>query len=157
MPQSEVWAVDISNEALEMARINAELNEVSVKFLSCDILSVNSSPKNQRDVFADHDFDIIVSNPPYVRELEMSEMNDNVLNFEPKIALFVEDSKPLVFYEEICDLALNKLTENGVVFFEINQYLGLEMQLLLKSKGFTDIELTKDLFGNNRFIKGMIS
>ena len=97
-------------------------------------------------------FDLIVSNPPYVRELEKEEIKNNVLENEPHLALFVEDHNPLLFYDKIADLAKEFLLENGLLFFEINQYLGKETVELLQTKGYKNIELKKDLFGNDRMI-----
>ena len=97
-------------------------------------------------------FDIIVSNPPYVRELEKAEIHPNVLENEPHLALFVEDNNPLLFYKKIAELAINHLTRNGVLFFEINQYLGKETVEMLTEKGFIT-ELKKDVFVNNRMTK----
>ena len=101
-------------------------------------------------------FDIIVSNPPYVRESEKSAMDKNVLENEPHQALFVSDENPLVFYEKIADLALLHLSRNGLLFFEINQYLRNQTVNMLLKKGFKNIELRKDIFGNNRMIKANI-
>lgn len=127
-----------------MAKKNAVLNNVEISFIEQNILETNSLPQR---------FDIIVSNPPYVRELEKAEIKQNVLNNEPHLALFVEDDNPLLFYKKIADLAINHLLKNGILFFEINQYLGKETVLMLKEKGFTNIILKKDYFGNDRMIK----
>ena len=99
------------------------------------------------------EYDIIVSNPPYVRELEKAEIKDNVLKYEPHVALFVEDKDPLVFYRHIARLAVNNLTTGGQLFFEINEYLGKETVSLLKQLGFKDIELKKDMFGKDRMVR----
>ena len=101
-------------------------------------------------------FDIIVSNPPYVRNLEKAEMRKNVLEYEPETALFVEDHNPLIFYDKIADLAKATLTVNGSLYFEINQYLGKETVGLLQDLGFSQVELRKDLSGNDRMIKAII-
>ena len=98
-------------------------------------------------------YDVIISNPPYVRELEKKEIRHNVLEYEPHLALFVPDNKPLLFYDKIATLAQQSLNTNGSLFFEINQYLGQEMQTLLEQKHFTEITLRQDLFGNDRMIK----
>ena len=103
----------------------------------------------------DQKFDIIVSNPPYVRELEKNEMQKNVLKHEPGLALFVSDEDPLLFYKKIVEFALQNLKNNGAVYFEINQYLGKETQQLLDSTNFYDIELRQDIFGNDRMLKGI--
>jgi len=140
---SSVTAIDVSKEALNIANKNAQLNEVNINFIALDIL--NTSQLDQK-------YDIIISNPPYVRELEKKEINNNVLQNEPHLALFVEDDDPLIFYDKIAELAKNHFTKNGMLFFEINQYLGKETVELLETKGFKNIELKKDLFGNDRMI-----
>lgn len=148
LPKAEITAVDVSENALKMANKNAELNKVHINFKQLNILEVAGLPKN---------FDIIVSNPPYVRSLEKSAMKNNVLQNEPETALFVSDENPLLFYDKIADLAKTHLTKNGLLFFEINQYLGTEMLSLLSKKEFNNIQLKKDLFGNDRMIKAKIS
>lgn len=147
LPNSNISAIDVSEEALEIAKQNAKLNEVEISFINEDIL------KTKR---LNGMFDIIVSNPPYVRELEKVEIKNNVLKNEPHLALFVKDDNPLLFYKKIADLAKSNLTKNGLLFFEINQYLGSETIDMLKSKGFTQIELQKDMFGNDRMIKASL-
>ncbi len=144
LPNTEVFALDISAEALNVAKNNAAMNQVKVDFILADILKIEKLATN---------FDIIVSNPPYVRELEKSQMQQNVLSNEPHIALFVNDENPLLFYDKIAELAKKHLTENGVLYFEINQYLGSETVELLKSKGFKNIELKKDIYGVDRMVK----
>jgi release factor glutamine methyltransferase len=141
---AKVSAIDISSEALKTAQQNAQLNQVMVAFLEADVLTITELPQK---------FDIIVSNPPYVRELEKEQMHQNVLANEPHLALFVEDNNALLFYDKIADLAKNYLTKNGLLYFEINQYLGKEAVELLKQKGFQHIELKKDAFGVDRMIK----
>lgn len=144
LPKAKVSAIDISAEALNVAKNNAALNQVNVNFINSDILTIAKLP----DVF-----DIIVSNPPYVRELEKDQMQQNVLANEPHIALFVKNENPLLFYDKIAELAKNHLTENGVLYFEINQYLGNETVELLKTKGFKNIEVKKDIYGVDRMMK----
>ncbi|WP_373942776.1 peptide chain release factor N(5)-glutamine methyltransferase [Polaribacter sejongensis] len=139
-----ISAVDVSKEALKKAKQNALLNKVDITFLEIDILKAKELPKK---------YDFIISNPPYVRELEKIEINNNVLQNEPHLALFVDDENPLIFYKKIADLAKNHLTENGLLFFEINQYLGKETVEMLQEKGFKNIELKKDFSGNDRMIK----
>ncbi len=149
-----ISAIDISYKALEIAKKNAILNNVRVNFFEADILKIKDLNKVQNQ--SEHEeiqYDILVSNPPYVRELEKVEIKNNVLQNEPHLALFVEDKKPLVFYEKIADLAKIHLKENGLLFFEINQYLGKETIDLLAEKGFKNIELKKDIFGNDRMVK----
>lgn len=144
IPRAKVSSIDISEKALEVAKINAQVNEINISFIQQDILTSTT---------LDQHFDVIVSNPPYVRELEKEEIKKNVLDYEPHLALFVKDTNPLLFYNKIADLALENLSPNGLLFFEINQYLGNETVDLLKQKGFSKVELRKDLFGNNRMIK----
>ena len=143
LPDAKVWALDVSQKALEVAKKNTELNGVKIKFLHVDILKTHEFPVK---------FDVIVSNPPYVRELEKEGIKNNVLLNEPHLALFVNDESPLLFYDKIADIAKNYLTDNGRLYFEINQYLGDEIVSLLTNKGFQKIELRKDIFGNDRMI-----
>jgi release factor glutamine methyltransferase len=144
LPKAKISAIDISLEALIVAKKNALLNKVEVDFIELDILKSIKIPQ---------EFDIIVSNPPYVRELEKVEIKNNVLKNEPHLALFVTNEDPLIFYDKISDFAKQQLSKNGLLFFEINQYLGKETVALLHKKGFKNIELRKDLFGNDRMIK----
>lgn len=139
-----VSALDISEEALRIAKENAEANEVSISFFESDILACESLPEG---------YDFIVSNPPYVRELEKHFMEANVLVHEPEIALFVEDADPLLFYRKIADLAKVSLKPNGALFFEINEYLGEDMVSLLEDMGFKQIEIRKDIYGKDRMLK----
>ncbi|MCL6460482.1 MAG: peptide chain release factor N(5)-glutamine methyltransferase [Flavobacterium micromati] len=143
---AQVFAIDISDKALATAQKNAEINNVEVNFLNQNILE--TTDLNQK-------FDIIVSNPPYVRNLEKQEIKKNVLNSEPHLALFVEDNDALIFYKKIATLAQKNLTQNGELFFEINQYLGQEMIELLGKMNFKNIELRKDIYGNDRMIRGI--
>jgi release factor glutamine methyltransferase len=140
---SSVFAIDVSEKALAVAEKNASLNKVTVTFLHKNILETNH---------LDQKFDIIVSNPPYVRNLEKTEIKPNVLENEPHLALFVPDNDPLIFYKKIAELAAANLNPNGQLFFEINQYLGKETQGLLESLGLKNIELRKDIYGNDRMI-----
>jgi release factor glutamine methyltransferase len=139
-----ISAIDISPEALLIAKQNAILNKVTIAFIELDILGAKSLPQK---------YDVIISNPPYVRELEKEEIKNNVLENEPHLALFVADENPLIFYNKIADLAKQQLSKNGMLFFEINQYLGKETVSMLAEKGFKNIQLKKDLFGNDRMIK----
>jgi len=147
LQNAEVFALDISKKAIETAKKNAQNNDVAVHFIEADILKISELPQK---------FDIIVSNPPYVRELEKKQMSENVLANEPHLALFVRDENPLLFYDKIATLAKNHLTENGSLYFEINQYLGVETIDLLKLKGFKNIELKKDFYEVDRMIKAEI-
>ncbi len=154
IPNAEVSAIDVSEKALATAKKNAEINEVKVDFINVDILKINDLVELPTSNFQlPTHFDIIVSNPPYVRNLEKAEIKSNVLEYEPHLALFVEDTDALLFYRKIAQLAKKKLFENGMLFFEINQYLGKETVELLEDLGFKNIELKKDIYGNNRMIR----
>jgi release factor glutamine methyltransferase len=146
IPNAAVFAIDISAEALEVAKKNAEINTVTVTFLEKNILETD-------DFFGQ--YDIIVSNPPYVRNLEKQEIKKNVLDNEPHLALFVDDLDALIFYRKIASLATKILNEGGQLFFEINQYLGKEMVDLINSSGFADVELRKDIYGNDRMTRAI--
>lgn len=141
---TNIQAIEISKNAMLVAMENAELNEVNIKFIQSNILRANALPAL---------FDIIVSNPPYVRHMEKKEIKRNVLDYEPHQALFVEDKDPLIFYDKISSLANSHLTQSGALYLEINQYLGKDTVALLERNGFSQIELRKDLFGNDRMIK----
>lgn len=138
-----ITAIDISAAALRVAKKNAVLNSVPINFIMQDILKTTQLPQK---------YNLIVSNPPYVRELEKVEISANVLENEPHLALFVANKNPLVFYDKIADLAKQQLNENGMLFFEINQYLGKETVKMLEEKGFQNIQLKKDLSGNDRML-----
>ena len=146
LPNASVTSIDISKAAIAIAKDNATLNNININFIEQNILTTTQLPEK---------YDIIVSNPPYVRELEKAEIKPNVLENEPHLALFVDDHNPLIFYSKIADLAKKHLTKNGVLYFEINQYLGKETVNMLIEKGFKT-ELRKDLFGNDRMTKSSI-
>ena len=147
LPNAQVFAIDVSEKALATAKNNADRNEVKVNFIKQDILNTENLEQS---------FDIIVSNPPYVRNLEKDEIKQNVLTHEPHLALFVEDQNALIFYDKIANLSQRHLNPNGQLYFEINQYLGKEMMQLLEQKGFSAIELRKDIYGNDRMVFGKI-
>ena len=149
IPNAQVSAIDISEKALEIARKNASDNQVEVNFIQQDILTSQHLNISTSQPLL---FDVIVSNPPYVRNLEKQEIKRNVLDYEPHLALFVADSDALLFYRKIAQLALKSLSPNGKLFFEINQYLGKETVELLEQLGFKNIELRKDFVGNDRMI-----
>lgn len=149
LQNSKVFALDVSEEALQVASKNAINNKVNVDFILDNILN---SKFNSEISVHNSKFDIIVSNPPYVRDLEKQEIAKNVLDNEPHIALFVKDDNPLLFYDKIADFAQKHLNKNGKLYFEINQYLGNETVSLLTKKGFKNIELQKDIYGNDRII-----
>ena len=130
------------------------MNQVEVNFIKTDILKINDLEKLPTPDFQlPTKFDIIVSNPPYVRNLEKQEIKKNVLDNEPHLALFVEDDNALIFYRKIAELAQKNLCPNGQLYFEINQYLGKEMIELLEDMNFKNVELRKDIYGNDRMMK----
>lgn len=139
---SNVYALDISEEALKIAKENAFNNNVNVSFIHDDILNLKNNIETK--------FDIIVSNPPYVRELEKVEMHNNVLKWEPHKALFVSDNDPLIFYRSILEFAKTHLKDNGEVWFEINEYLGKEMSDLCHKLGFSNVKIHKDFRDRDR-------
>ncbi|WP_067146547.1 peptide chain release factor N(5)-glutamine methyltransferase [Pseudotamlana agarivorans] len=147
LKNASVYALDISEKALEVAKGNALLNEVHVEFINADILTTNS--------IRDLKFDIIVSNPPYIREKEQRLMKPNVLENEPHLALFVKDDNALQFYKAITEFSVHNLVENGELLFEINEFLGNEMIRLLQKHQFSNIELKQDIFRKDRMIKGV--
>ena len=144
---SDVTAVDISEKALEVAKKNAEANEVNVHFVLDDILKPTTAAS------IDNQFDIIVSNPPYVCDSEKSEMRANVLEHEPSSALFVPDSDPLVFYRKILEFAQKTLKPDGTIWFEINERFGKETAELCHRMGFENVEIIKDFRGRERILK----
>lgn len=151
LPSAKVSAVDISKRALNIAKQNAQLNDVEVDFVQTDIL------KQSGMAIRNTHYSIIVSNPPYVTESEKSGMHANVLDHEPHLALFVTDNDPLIFYNAIADFAIQNLRENGLLFFEINENLGKETVELLSAKGFKNIQLRQDLRGKDRMIGAEIT
>ena len=154
LSQANVSAIDVSEQALEVAKRNAASNKAEINFIQANILEVEDLSQLPSSI-THHlsSYNIIVSNPPYVRNLEKQEIKKNVLNYEPHLALFVEDTDALLFYRKIAQLALKNLSPNGLLFFEINQYLGKETVELLENLGFKNIELKKDMYGNDRMIK----
>ena len=143
---STVYALDVSLEALSLAKENTLTNDVNVEFIEADIFDWN---------FGDLQFDVIVSNPPYVRELEKEAMSANVLDHEPHLALFVKDDDALLFYRTITKVANKILKPNGQLYFEINESLGKDTNDLLSNSGFSNVELKKDHFQKDRMIKAI--
>ena len=141
-----VSAWDISADALEVARRNAARKADDVSFSQVDVLTT---------VPSDIQVDVLVSNPPYIGESEKKTMERNVLDWEPELALFVPDDDPLVFYRRIADIGLAILAANGCLYYEINQLYGSETVRLLEEKGYKEVELRKDLSGNDRMIKAI--
>ncbi len=149
LPISVVEAIDISEEALQVAKENAQANGVDVRFFQEDVLNPKNELKNLR-------YDIIVSNPPYIKESEKEAMHKNVLDHEPHLALFVYDTDALLFYKAIADHALQMLNPGGRIYFEINAEHGLETQQMLENKGFKNVVLIKDMSNKNRILRGSI-
>ncbi len=147
---ADVYAWDISKSALEVASNNAAINGVNIQTSNIDVLS-------DKDIIqfrnSEIEFDVIVSNPPYVTEREKSTMEDNVLKYEPHIALFVPDDDPLLFYRRIAVIAQMLLKDNGKLFFEINSAYVNELVEMLKKKGYINIEVRKDISGKLRMLK----
>lgn len=149
LPNTRVLAWDISKKALEIAKENALKNNLIIDFKCVDMLNV--------DVDLSEKLDIIVSNPPYIEKKEQIKMDKNVLDFEPHLALFVEDNNPLLFYDKISDFALKNLTENGKIYFEINEVFGKKVETLLLEKGFCNVKLIKDINNKDRMIKAVFN
>ncbi len=143
LPVAAVKGLDVSQEALSIARHNATVNQVDIEFILADIKGYASRDK----------FDLIVSNPPYVKQEERADMEAHVLDHEPHLALFVADENPLEFYDAIADFALEHLRPGGMLFFEINAALGNEMVSLMEAKGFKNSLLRKDMQGKDRMLR----
>lgn len=183
LPDAQVFALEISSDALEIAKRNALNNGVEVSdFDYFDKLNKRLSQRitepetftelaevveggisfihddilNYRKEFYDETYDIIVSNPPYVTVSEKQRMEKNVLDFEPNTALFVEDNNPLVFYKAITQFAQQHLSSNGKLYFEINEQFGKEVKELLLSFGFSDVGILKDINGRDRIVRGLL-
>ncbi|MGN1265664.1 MAG: peptide chain release factor N(5)-glutamine methyltransferase [Muribaculaceae bacterium] len=147
MKFAQVTAFDVSQAALDVAAGNASALGAKVKFCLTDILSAKPS---------DNQFDIIVSNPPYICHNEKSQMESNVLLYEPHTALFVPDDDPLLFYRAIAQYASRALSPNGKLYFEINAAYGNATAQLLKQHAFTDIEIVRDFYGRDRFVSALM-
>ena len=143
LKHSTVTALDISEEAISLTEENCKINNCKVECINDDIFN-----------FSDAQYDIIVSNPPYICDNEAVDIESNVIDYEPHLALFVPDNSPLKFYEKITEYAARNLRSRGKLYFEINRKYGKEMQLLLEKFGFINIELRKDISNNDRMIKG---
>ena len=167
LKEAEVEAWDVSDDALEIARENAKRNGVQVKTSKVDVLDINPNSNSQLSTvnfqlstLTSHlspltSYNIIVSNPPYICEEEKAEMERNVLEHEPRLALFVPDDDPLLFYRRIAELGLSLLKEKGLLFFEINRRFGEEVVKMLQEKGYQEVELRQDMFGNDRMVKAI--
>ena len=141
LPNAKVSALDISEDALEIAKENTKMNNVNIEFIHADIFEYQSDKK----------YDIIVSNPPYVLELQRKHMSKNVLEYEPELALFVKNDDPLKFYKAILDFAKNSLNENGKIYFEINENYKDEIMKLINNYSYSNVNYKLDVFGKNRF------
>ena len=145
LPQAQITALDVSEKALNVAQRNAKKMNVQVNFIQKDALCW----QNEENLT----WDCIVSNPPYICEKEKSTMEENVLLYEPATALFVPDTQALIFYEKIAEIAKKSLRSGGLLFFEINEKFGEELALMLQEKGFEQVEILKDFYGKDRFVK----
>lgn len=145
MKNPKVFGVDISEEALLIARKNAVELGAEVFFSKCDILT---------EIPNVTELDVLISNPPYIPEQEKSEMHKNVLDFEPQLALFVSNDDPLIFYRRIAELGKQLLKQNGKLYFEINEKYGNDVSSLMKDLGFSDVRILKDLNEKDRIVVG---
>ncbi len=150
LKESQVYGIDISEKALEIAKKNAELNHTAIHFLEKDILS----PYFEEEI--DTHFDIIVSNPPYIRESERKYMHQRVLNYEPDLALFVNDENPLLFYHKIVKIGRSLLNPDGKIYFEINESFGKEIVSLFMEYGYSDVILHNDINNKDRIVSGKL-
>lgn len=149
LPAATVWALDVSPGALDTARANAQLQKLDVHFEQVDILDITAARSLPM-------FDIIVSNPPYICQRERTDMQEQVVAYEPSIALFVPDEDALLFYRQIGLLAKEKLNPGGALYFEINEAFGKETAELLRKQGYINVEVRKDLFGKDRMVKAVL-
>ena len=143
LTNSNVDAMDICDKALKIAELNAKINSVNVNFILNDILNTEKMPN----------YDVIVSNPPYIQKSDILKMNKNVTEFEPHRAIFVDDNNPIVFYRKIASLAIKSLNDGGYIFFEINELYHKEVLDLLNKVGFVDMTLKNDINDKPRMIK----
>jgi release factor glutamine methyltransferase len=149
IPDSRVFACDISPVCLETTKRNAVRNNADISVFQCNILNSEFEAELPG-------LDIIVSNPPYVQEKERKDMDQNVLDHEPALALFVSDDDPLIFYSRIADFASIHLNDGGSLYFEINEAFGSECSVMLLEKGFSEIKLKKDIHGKDRMIRSVL-
>lgn len=145
-PEAEIWGCDVSDEALNIARMNADALNATIDFVPLNFLD-----EDQRVQLPT--VDLIVSNPPYVPQKDKKEMKKNVLEFEPETAIFVPDDDPLVFYKAIAEFGKEKLNEKGNIFIEIHESLGEQVRSLFQAEGYDPVEIRKDLQGKDRMIK----
>jgi release factor glutamine methyltransferase len=146
---STVYALDVSADALQVAKANSRVNDVDITFIENSILNPQS------EILSSLLLDVIVSNPPYIRKSEATLMQNNVLQHEPHLALFVDDDDALLFYRHIADYAMQHLKPQGKLYFEINEAKGIEVKEMLIEKGFTDIEVVRDFSGKDRIVKAI--
>ena len=149
LPKSKISGVDVSKEALSLANENAYNLDLEVTFLEQDILESTLKLSKTK-------FDCWVSNPPYIPESDKADMADNVLKYEPGLALFVDNHLPIIFYERIAEHGLRHIKKGGSLFFEIHECFGQEVTFLLKNKGYVDVEIRKDLQGKDRMVKAIL-
>lgn len=147
LPQAQVWAWDVSAEAIQVARQNAERHQATIFFEQIDVLAYNPTLVSSDELFL-----AIVSNPPYVTQSESKQMQENVLLHEPHLALFVADDDPLIFYKKIAQIAKHRLVANGGCFMEINEQYGVETKQLFEEKPFQLVQLLQDIHGKERFV-----
>ena len=144
-PDWEIFAIDISEKALEVAKKNAAQNATEVDFIHADILNTEFNIQHSS-------FNIIISNPPYIPIIEKEVMSVSTVQFEPHLALFVENENPLLFYNKIADFALQYLTTNGKLYFELNEFTANDVKSLLEIKGFLNVTIKQDLAGKDRML-----
>lgn len=147
LPQNQYWGADFKSEILDLAEENAKLYQKEINFFKFDLLADQMVKHNE--------FDIIISNPPYVLESDKKNMHQNVLDFEPASALYVDNDHALLFYEKILDFAKINLTKGGHIYFEIHENKAKEIEKLFNNFGYKNIEIKKDFRGKNRFAKGV--
>jgi release factor glutamine methyltransferase len=146
LPGSEMWACDVSDEALNVARLNADALNTAIDFVTLDFLD----PDQRKQL---PHVDVIVSNPPYVPQLDKNEMKKNVIEYEPSVALFVPNDDPLIFFNSIADFGTENLHEGGSIYVEIHENLGNKVENLFRAKGYDSIEIKKDLQGKERMVR----
>jgi release factor glutamine methyltransferase len=146
LPEVEMWACDVSDEALNVARVNADALHAAIDFVPLNFLDAKQRQQLPR-------LDVIVSNPPYVPEQDKSQMKKNVVEYEPSVALFVPSTDPLIFFNSIADFGNENLHENGSIYVEIHEDLGDKVEDLFRMKGYDSIVLKKDLQGKDRMIR----
>ena len=151
LKDASVTAIDVSKEAIDVAKKNSAQNHTKIEFMEVDVLHFKDNVELQQKL--NSKFDIIVSNPPYVRIKEQELMRPNVLKHEPDLALYVANETPLLFYRKIVQLSKLYLKAGGRLYFEINEYLSNEMKKMLMEEGFKHVQIKKDMFGKDRMIK----